>query len=564
MCGIAGLLMKTPHASPSPSALEAMRQALSKRGPDGSGTIIHQSVGFVHTRLSIIDTATGGQPMRDEHGRILIFNGEIYNYLEIRNQLQDKYHFKTQSDTEVILALYHVYGNDCVRHLRGMYAFALYDDFNHRLLVARDPFGIKPFYYVDQSQYWAFASEPKALLHSGLASSSLDVNCLRSVIKHGYITGTNTPYSTIQRLKPGQVSIFERGQLSSTYFIPSVTRDAPRISQYDDALQECETTLIDTVSMHCRSDVGYGLFLSGGVDSTAILQTLSLMGKAGKNLHCYTAYFDVADAADERHYAREMAQSVGANFHEVCFTKQDFFTYLPHITAYMDDPVADYAILPTWKLAAVAAESQKVVLCGEGGDELFAGYGRYKNRWWKNILKPSHPLTEESENWSRLQTVQYQDIQEYLPNDLLIKLDTCLMAHGLEGRTPFLDKEVSKFAFNLPDALKMQNGHGKFILKTWLNKYRPEIQPFRKKQGFTVPVGTWMTEDAKDISDLIIHNDFIKELLNKSDIDLIPKLMVTEKGAKQCWPILYLCLWAKARLQSQNSTPSSLLETLAG
>jgi asparagine synthase (glutamine-hydrolysing) len=561
MCGIGGIIYKNTK-EPNVSELESMRRSLSKRGPDGHGIYTDKSVGLVHTRLSIIDSEGGHQPMKNDNNHVIVFNGEIYNYIEIRQSLKDKYNFKTESDTETILALYAVYGLDFVNHLLGMYAFALYDSASETIVIARDPFGIKPLYITDNANYFAFASEPKALISSGLSSPNLDFDVLRSVVRGNYVKGTYTPYPSIQRLNPGEMIVFEQGQKKSFSNRSFISRDAPRTETEASALINLEKCLMDSVNIHCRSDVGYGVFLSGGVDSSTIMQILSKLNKDRTDIKSYTAYFDSDTVSDERNYARAVAHATGASFHEVPFGQDDFFKLLPAIASYMDDPVADYAILPTWKLASVAAEEQKVILSGEGGDELFGGYGRYRKRWWKNWRKPKPKSSLCSPNWSDLQCSQAQDIAEYLPNDLLIKLDTCLMAHGLEGRTPFLDKAVSEFAFNLPDKLKLQGSTGKYLLKKWLDKELPIANPFRKKRGFTVPVGNWLSSDAKNISDVLIHNQFVQELLGKDDLNLIPKLMDTPKSATQCWPILYLTLWHAGKTGKLNQ--GNIVETIDG
>lgn len=546
MCGIGGVLMKSGQKMPN-AVLDKMRAALGKRGPDGHGQFSNEHIGLVHTRLAIIDPTGGQQPITDAKGRVIVFNGEIYNYVEIWKSLREEYNFKTNSDTETILALYDRYELDFVNHLRGMYAFALYDPAIQRLIIARDPFGIKPLYITENANYMAFASEPKAILQSGLAPSNMDVSILRSVIANNYIRGITTPYTEIQRLNPGEMRVYEYGtrvHSSTRHVLPETI---PQDIDEDVALSQLNAVLEDTVAMHCRSDVGYGIFLSGGVDSSTIMRVLANQENP-ERIKAYTAYFETPDAADERDYARAVAEACGADMHEVSFGAADFTTLLPQIAGYMDDPVADYAILPTWKLASVAAKEQKVVLCGEGGDELFAGYGRYRPRWWKDWRKSfREDDTGYADGWTRLQREQARDIAGYLPNDLLVKLDTCLMAHGLEGRTPFLDPEVAAFAFALPDNMKLRSKDGKYLLKKWLDMSLPEAKPFRKKQGFTVPVGVWMAEDAKRLTATLTSNAFVRELLTSAEVRRIGALMQSPKTATECWSLLYLALWYMAK-----------------
>lgn len=562
MCGIGGVLMKN-GAAPDGVALIEMQKALGKRGPDGVGSYTSGAVGLVHTRLAIIDPVGGHQPLIDAKGRAIVFNGEIYNYIEIKRALSAGYDFKTNSDTETILALYDKYGLDFVNHLRGMYAFALYDAALGRLILARDPFGIKPLYVCETLQFLAFASEPKALFHGGFAATDIDMKVLRQVLAQNYSQGAYTVYPDVERLPAGAMVVYEDGVRVSCTYRASVSSLRPQEIDEDVALAQLDSILDDTVRVHCRSDVGYGVFLSGGVDSSTIMKVLANQTLGSERIKSYTAYFDVDGAAkDERAYARAVAESCFADYHEVAVGADDFRTLLPHIAAYMDDPVADYAILPTWKLASVAAKDQKVILCGEGGDELFAGYGRYHPRWWKdwrNAFAPS--LAVMSPDWTRLQRAQAADIANYLPNDLLIKLDTCLMAHGLEGRTPFLDSEVAAFAFSLPDSLKLREKNGKYLLKTWLQQNMPEAQPFRKKQGFTVPVGHWMAEDAAVLSATLMGNVFVKNLLTSSELSSLPARLSDPKTAKECWSLLYLALWHMGKIT--DSPAHNIADALA-
>lgn len=560
MCGIGGLVMKAGN-DPLDIPLSRMREALATRGPDGTGTFIDGSLGFVHTRLAIIDPSGGHQPITDSKGRTIVFNGEIYNYIELRDQLNNRYQFRTHSDTETILAAYECYGEDFIHHLRGMYAIALYDPAVQKLFLTRDPFGIKPLYIEDTPAHLAFASEPKALLAADLVSHEVSLSLLRSVIDGNYIKGPHTPYANIKRLAPGELRVYDltrNGDLIHHSYRSFLSVDPPVEYDEDTALERLGGILEDTVSVHCRSDVGYGVFLSGGVDSSAIMQCLSKLDPTNQ-IHTYTAYFEGAGGEDDRALAIAVARATGAIAHEVPFGAADFETLLPQIAAYMDDPVSDYAILPTWKLAATAAKDQKVVLCGEGGDELFAGYGRYRSRWWKDWRKAfdaARPWADDltspghmAPDWTGLQRRQAADIAEYLPNDLLIKLDTCLMAHGLEGRTPFLDWDVAGFAFALPDYLKLRDKTGKYLLKKWLARECPVSDPFRKKRGFTVPVGAWMNADHQRLSDLLSGHEFVKEILTAKERHSIAQRLASPDEAVQCWSLLYLTLWWTAKQQ---------------
>lgn len=552
MCGIAGLFIHSPRLTTEEKVvaqLGAMKKALHSRGPDGAGTYVHDRVGLVHTRLSIIDLEGGRQPITDSFGVTIVFNGEIYNYIEKRAELVSEYPFTTHSDTEVILALYHKYGLDFIHHLRGMYAVALYDPRYDRFILTRDPFGIKPLYIVETAETLGFASEIKALHASGLAHFSPDVTELRRILTKHFTRGTTTVFPDVKRLSPGEMRVYEKGVLVSSVRRSFLSSDAPAVMTENEAMERLENILSSSVHVHCRSDVGYGIFLSGGVDSVSVLSLLSAQDNGGRPVHSYTARFDVSGGSEESAKAAALAKLYQTQHHDVVFGADDFKQILPKLAAYMDDPVADYAVLPTWKLAETARQFDKVVLSGEGGDELFAGYGRYYSRWWKTLFgrKASPASCEISAQWTSLQRKQAADIADYLPNDLLIKLDTCLMAHGLEGRTPFLDEEVARFAFSLPDHLKQQGRCGKYLLKRWLDQRCALAQPFAKKSGFTVPVGVWIADDHQALSAFLSGQAIVKDLLSQEERLSLPQKLARPETAKDCWQILYLAHWAAAR-----------------
>lgn len=567
MCGIGGIILKGAKAAPASfdKSLKSICDSLAPRGPDGNGIYTHHTddhaIGLVHTRLSIIDLDSGAQPMTDDAGRTIVFNGEIYNFIEIRKKLASSYDFKTDSDTETILALYDQYGPKCVEHLRGMYSFAIHDPAKNRLTIARDPFGIKPLYITENDQQITFASEIKAIRAATKNNEEPSLDYLRSLLKTQHGTAETTPFPSITRIPPGATLVFESGEHISTSFRSFLAPKTPRKQNQNDAIDALDHTLKTSTEIHCRSDVGYGLFLSGGVDSNSLLYCLSQM-KDQPKLHTYTAWFDVPEAKDEREISRATAAKCGTEHHEIIFSENDFFTLLPQIAAYMSDPMPDYAILPTWKLAAHAAKDQKVILSGEGGDELFAGYGRYRPHWWKKskLERPITPWSKDqhspgqiSNNWTKLQQRQAKDIAHWLPNDLLLKLDQCLMAHGLEGRTPFLDKKVAELAFTLPDELKIKGKTGKFILKKWLEEKLPESQPFRKKQGFTVPVGSWIANHADTLWPLLEQQEFIKNLLTDEEIKTYQNVISNPQTAHKVWPLLYIALWHKINILGANS-----------
>jgi asparagine synthase (glutamine-hydrolysing) len=590
MCGIAGL-MTTGGRQADNGPLDRMADALGHRGPDGRGHHLSGSVGLVQTRLAIIDLETGDQPLflKDEDGTdlALVANGEIYNYLELRDKLGEG-RFKTKSDCEPPLHLFRRHGADYAAKLRGMYAIAIHDIANRRLVISRDPFGIKPLYYVESADGFAFASEPQALIAAGLISPSLNIPARDELLQLQFTTGADTVFEGIRRVLPGETLIVEDGRVVSNTRIAALPAEKPKKGNAGDILSDLDDVLTDSVNIHQRSDVPYGMFLSGGIDSSALLALMARLNE--RPVRAFTAWFPQTQALDEREHARAVATAVGADAVEVEFGETDFWTLLPEIAAAMDDPAADYAVLPTYKLAQAAKEDGlKVVLCGEGGDELFAGYGRYRAgvRNWplarpmrrKGILEGLGVLRQKdpARQWrsgieaaeqaysggglTRLQTLQAIDCADWLPNDLLGKLDRCLMAHGVEGRVPFLDREVAKFAYGLPDALKLRRGLGKWVLRRWLETGMPKSRPYSRKRGFTVPVGEWITARGMELGPLMAAQPGIAEICSTGAVESLFRRGGAKHG-KAAWTLLFYALWHRRHMLGLNPA-GNVIETLA-
>ena len=565
MCGIAGI-MTADGLAPDAAALEAMKNALLHRGPDGDAVWISGGTGLVHTRLAIIDLETGDQPLFGPGGSVLVANGEIYNYVELRDELMGV-DFATNSDCEPVLHYYQNHGLDFAEWLRGMYALALYDPQERRLVLSRDPFGIKPLYYALIDNGVAFASEAQALLAAGFGARELRDQPVGELLQLQFTTGAHTPFEGIERVLPGETIVIAGGRIVDRRRRAALPSGGPQRLSETVALEALEVALTDSVGVHQRADVPYAMFLSGGIDSSAILALMARLNDTP--VRAYTAGFPGTDAADERAHARAVAQSFGAEHVEVTFEAADFWSLLPAIAAAMDEPVADYAILPTWKLAKVAAKDHKVILSGEGGDEMFGGYGRYRSlmrRWWlggrgmrrRGVLDGLEVLRQADPAWrdgiagaeavartevrSRLQVAQAVDCADWLPNDLLTKLDRCLMAHGVEGRTPFLDPAVANAAFRLPDSLKVKSGLGKWILRKWLEGAAPAAQAFAKKKGFTVPVGEWIAAEGARIGPLVAAQAGVVERCRPEAVTAL----FTASGKRErfaAWTLLFFALW---------------------
>lgn len=558
--------MTADGSAPDPAALDRLKSALAHRGPDGDAVWTSADTGLVHTRLAIIDLKTGDQPLFGPGGAALVANGEIYNYVELRDELMDV-EFVTNSDCEPVLHYYRNYGVEFGEWLRGMYALAIYDPQERQLVLSRDPFGIKPLYYAVSDSGFAFASEAQALLAAGFGMRETRDRPVNELLQLQFSTGAQSPFAGIERVLPGETIVVSGGKVVDRRRRAALPSGGPVRTGERAALDKLETALMDSVDVHQRSDVPYAMFLSGGIDSSAVL---ALMARLNDTPVCaYTAGFPGTDAADERDQARAMARSVGAAHVEVSFEASDFWSSLPAIAAAMDEPVADYAILPTWKLAREAAKDYKVILSGEGGDEIFGGYGRYRSLmrpWWRGgrgmrrrgIMDGLGVLRKEDPGWrdgiagaeavartdgrSRLQVAQAVDCADWLPNDLLTKLDRCLMAHGVEGRTPFLDPAVANAAFCLPDAFKVKGGLGKWILRKWLEDAAPAAEAFARKKGFTVPVGEWIAAEGARIGPLVAAQPGIAERCHP---EAVTKLY-TSAGKRErfaAWTLLFYALW---------------------
>lgn len=579
MCGIAGI-MTADGGPPDHAALDALGAALGHRGPDGHGRHVEGGVGLVHTRLAIIDLATGDQPLT-AGGCALIANGEIYNHLELRAGLGAAA-LRTGSDCEPPLHLYRRDGLGFVHHLRGMYAIAIHDAPAGRLVLARDPFGIKPLHYAETAAGFAFASEPQALLAAGLAAPRVDAQARDELLQTQF--ATRSIFAGIERVLPGEVLVVEGGRVIERRHHDALPAGAPLAIDQEQALYRLDELLMESVELHQRADVPYGMFLSGGIDSSALLALMSRLNE--RPVLAFTAGFPGTGVHDERAHARAVAAAAGAEHVEVPVTAEDFWNLLPEIAAAVDDPAADYAIVPSYKLAREAGRHVKVILSGEGGDELFAGYGRYRGamRPWPLVKRMRRHgsfdglgvLREPPRHWreglaaaeraadlpgrSALQRAQAADIAHWLPDDLLIKLDRCLMAHGVEGRVPFLDPAVAAFALRLPDALKVRRGVGKWLLRRWLETGLPAARAFSPKRGFTVPVADWLAA-RPEVGRLVATQPGVAEIAKP---EAVARLFAAadRKHGFAAWTLLFFALWHNRHILGRRPV-GDVFETLA-
>lgn len=561
MCGIAGILGAGGSARP-------MIEALTHRGPDGVFVEEAEGRSLAHARLSIIDLEGGWQPLHGA-GSTVIGNGEIYNYVELAQEFGLEGQMGTGSDFEPLLHIYAQEGPAAFHRLRGMYAFCLVGN-DGRTWLVRDPFGIKPLYLLEHEGSVAFASEPRAFLAAGLLGAELSEDRARELLAFNYTLTGETIFKGLRRLAPGEIVEVVDGRIVPHEVRPAIAARPPaRGGDEAQLIAKLDAVLEESVRVHQRSDVPYGLFLSGGIDSATIATLMARLN--ARPVTAFTCGFDAPGARDERGQAERVATALNLDWRETSFGEEDFWRILPQVAWAMDDPTADYATLPTYKLAEAAKGTLTVVLTGEGGDELFGGYGRYRRALRPAWLggRPAEPRHDDPrvvERWraaaqaprglTGLQRAQWADIATWLPNDLLLKLDRCLMAHGLEGRTPFLDPQVAEFAFPLPDRMKVQGRYGKWLLRKWLERACPAADPWGRKKGFTVPVDAWIMPRAGEIAGRIGQVEAVRRVLGP---DAGAAFAAQATGR---WPLLFFAVWSLIHLD--GAAPADALAAVAG
>jgi asparagine synthase (glutamine-hydrolysing) len=565
MCGIAGYVTAAPvsgNGSWDAATLGRMADAIRHRGPDDFGFYHDRRAHLAHRRLSIIDVQGGHQPIANQTGSLWItFNGEIYNHAALRPALeQSGYRYQTRSDTETILHAFEEHGPECLHLLRGMFAFAIWDARRQQLFCARDRLGIKPFYYYWDGRVFAFASEIKALLEHPAISPALAEDLLPEVLAFGYTSGDGTLFRNIHKLMPGH-----RLLLRTTGGDPQLTIerywDIPRARITPDIdprlwIGETRRRLEQSVEMHLMSDVPLGVFLSGGVDSSAIA---ALTQRAvSRPAQTFAVGYSEANFS-ELSYARRVAAAIGSEHREITIGIDDFFAALPRLIWHEDEPIAWPSSVPLYFVSKLAAQHVKVVLTGEGSDELFAGYDRYQwqklnqrwargygilpgplRRWIRSQVETSPLLGAQLRRklghtplgrglgleslyldnfycafdagehgggymryWnarpedSPLARTLYADQKTYLV-ELLMKQDQMSMAASIESRVPFLDHTLVEFAAHIPDSLKMRGRTQKYILKEAVRKLLPPEIVHRKKMGFPTPLGQWLRDSRAE------------------------------------------------------------------
>lgn len=551
MCGICGHV-DLDHRPVDPGPVEAMLGAMVHRGPDAGGMFREPGIAAGIRRLAVIDLEHGDQPIESEDGNVkVVFNGEIYNYREIRQDLLCRGHrFKTGSDTEVLVHLWEEHGPEMVHRLNGMFAFCIHERSTRRTFIARDRIGIKPLYYRLKGRTLVFASEMSVLLRHPEVSVPVDMDALPLLYALQYLPGDHTVRNGVKKLLPGHCIQVEDGvtNIREYYRIPE-PNPAPARSMGPLA-EELRVLLDDAVRTRTVADVPLGMFLSGGLDSGIVL---SLLAKASdRPVQTYSVGFDGPEAYDEREYARLAADRYGADHHELVVSAADIGRLLPELVGRLNEPVTDPAMIPTWLLSEFARKEVTVVLTGEGADELFAGYRRYlyQQRYaglgavpglasigkampgrsaqalaalaekdpasghlaWSMIVPEGttaglfgadrfrQMLDRAVAGFggyfdsapSRLSGSLAADQNEWLPHNLLAKVDRATMAFSLEARVPFLDHRLVEWASRLPDGARISGGTTKAVLRDAFRAAIPEEILNRPKQGFDLPLGEWI------------------------------------------------------------------------
>jgi len=561
VCGIAGYVAPEDGLDRRP-LLQQMTQALRHRGPDDEGYFAEPGVGLAIRRLSIIDLAGSHQPISNENETVhVVFNGAIYNYLELRAGLEERGHrLKTHGDTETLVHLYEEHGIDMLRFLRGMFAFALWDSRKKTLFLARDRLGKKPLNYLAAGRELYFCSELAPLLNQNLASWEINPNALAAYLLLGFVPGSQTMVRQIKRLPPAHYLTWREGETKVQRYWSF--RGAPKVQcSYREALDEVRAKLDESLRLRLRSDVPLGLLLSGGIDSNALLARL--VRGLGQKVQAFTIGFSEKEY-DESSIAQASARHFGIE-HHVLIGNTDLLQLLPDVVKYYGEPFADKSALPTMLVCELTRRHVKVALSGDGGDEAFAGYPKYrlkawqhhssawfssafKERWtlasmrgqrWlgskamRNLRRRALPETHSlfsseffsgriyqristatlrmqsnyffnglvSEFWNGtmepLERMLHWDNTQPLPDSLLVKLDIASMSRSLEVRSPFLDQELVQLCARLPAAWKVDDKQGKLILRDLVATELPPEVLRARKRGFSVPLGQWWRNEAR-------------------------------------------------------------------
>jgi len=619
MCGISGILLAKRNLDRR--ELSLMVNAMQHRGPDDQGIWCNQYIGLGHNRLSIIDLSSAGhQPMVSEGKHsVIVFNGEIYNFREIRASLEKKgYVFQSKTDTEVVLNAYQQHDVGCLDLLEGMFAFAIWATDKRVLFLARDRLGKKPLYYYYDGQKFAFSSEIKALLQLEWVPRELDLAAIKEYLTLQYIPAPNTVFRKISKLLPGHFLKVKRENdhlsLSESCYWDLSEKKPFSATDNSTILEEAEQLLIHSVKKRLIADVEIGVLLSGGIDSSLIASIAQK--QSPRPLKTFSVKFDDSSLSEEK-YSRLVTKELNTDHYELVadeVTPDMLFKVIDQI----DEPMADPACIPTYMIASLASKHVKVVLSGEGADEIFGGYSHYLheklfapllrfspavrdaiasglvalplktravkrlsqvfrsspdiglNRWVQvfsehdvkaycsdnyyvnvqdhNPFEAIQAIYRSSTKKSLLEKGIKADIKTWLPEDLLMKVDKMTMAHSLEARTPYLDNKLVEFVTGLDIEYKISSMQTKNLLKRIAKKYLPDIIIYRPKQGFEVPLETWLLENFRDIAEEFFDKEKLQDtgLFNPDTVAHDWIFLKQNRKAlypRRLWLIFFIMVW---------------------
>lgn len=616
MCGFVGIFSNVAHNDflEDQNTVENMNNMIIHRGPDDAGYYLDEHVKLGFRRLSIIDLKAGHQPLSYENERYwIVFNGEIYNYLELRNQLEEEgYHFSTHSDTEVLIALYSARNDKMVTELRGMFGFLIWDKQDKRLFGARDPFGIKPFYYLEKENQTFFGSERKSIAKA-VNDTAIRPESLHHYLTFQYVPEPATMTQAIKKLRPGHFFTKSPGRPMDIqrYWQPTFN---PVQSDEVKLAKEIQDVLLESVNIHMRSDVPVGSFLSGGIDSSFIV---SLAKQVNPKIKTFSVGFE-SSGYSEVDVAKETADVLGLENIDYTISAKEFMEELPKIIWHMDDPLADPAAVPLYFVAREAKKQVKVVLSGEGADELFGGYNIYREsidlQGFDNIPAPmkkalkslikllpegvkgksftergctpleeryignakifeelekrallhqvnpalhytdiTSPFYGEAVKYDKVLKMQHIDIHTWLRGDILLKADKMTMANSLELRVPFLDRNVFEVASKIPTKFKLANNTTKYILRKAAEGIVPEHILQRKKLGFPVPIRLWLKDEMYDWTVDLIKTSHVDHLIHTDAVlALLNEHCANKKdNSRKLWTVIIFMLWHQIHIENK-------------
>lgn len=597
MCGIVGLVTKKEKEN----TIKLMNDRIKHRGPDGDGYFIDGDVALGHRRLSIIDLSTGDQPMFNEDGSVVtVFNGEIYNYQELKEELIALGHdFKTKSDTEVLVHGYEEWHTDLPKHLRGMFAFAIYDKNKNEVFLARDNFGIKPLYFAKMNDTFMFASEIKAFLDVPDFEKVFNESILETYLEFSFVPTNETFFKGVHRLDAGCSLLYKDGEIKLNKYFKLDFKEENM--SFEDAVKNISDVMKDSVEKHLIADVEVGSFLSSGIDSSYIVS----LAKPDKT---YTVGYE-NKKYDETMYAKDLAEKLGIKNESKIITKEEYLENISKIMYHLDEPTSDPAAISLYFVAKLASKDLKVVLSGEGADEFFGGYNYYReevdykfynklpfcirhaigkvasifpegrgfnflvrrgeklensyigvnrnfsSKMAKKVLKNNYELKaidvtkdvyNEFKNYSNIDKMQAIDINFWLMKDILLKADRMTMASSIEGRVPFIDKEVFKVASHLPFDYKVTKENTKVALRAAAKEVIPTEAYKKKKLGFPVPVREWIKEgDFKEEVEKTLTSDVANKYFNTKIINKMFEEHVNGKkdNYRKIWTIYTFIKW---------------------